>query len=184
MNATAQNAGIEYANGPQAQTIFSFQIDAPSAIEAWRVATMGSAANSGNTADAADFDGDGKSNLEEFAFGTEPGSNGSGTQPLVYNGTFAGGGTTVTPGQPITLFESITAGVDFRAIYTRRKDYVAAGLTYTPQFSADMTNWVNGTVPGTVLSDNGVLQTVSVPYPAFIGGKKARFFRIQISIAP
>ena len=30
MNATAQNAGTEYANGPQAQTIFSFQIDGPS----------------------------------------------------------------------------------------------------------------------------------------------------------
>lgn len=28
MNATAQNAGIEYANGPQARTVFSFQIDA------------------------------------------------------------------------------------------------------------------------------------------------------------
>ena len=27
MNATAQNAGIEYANGPQSRTIFSFQID-------------------------------------------------------------------------------------------------------------------------------------------------------------
>jgi hypothetical protein len=27
MNSTAQNAGIEYANGPQARTIFSFQID-------------------------------------------------------------------------------------------------------------------------------------------------------------
>jgi hypothetical protein len=27
MNATAQNAGIEYASGPQARTIFSFQID-------------------------------------------------------------------------------------------------------------------------------------------------------------
>ena len=27
MNSTAQNAGIEYANGPQARTLFSFQID-------------------------------------------------------------------------------------------------------------------------------------------------------------
>ena len=27
MNSTAQNAGLEYANGPQARTIFSFQID-------------------------------------------------------------------------------------------------------------------------------------------------------------
>jgi hypothetical protein len=30
MNSTAQNVGTEYANGPQAQTIFSFQIDGPS----------------------------------------------------------------------------------------------------------------------------------------------------------
>jgi PhoD-like phosphatase len=30
MNATAQNAGIEYANGPQARKIFFFQIDAQS----------------------------------------------------------------------------------------------------------------------------------------------------------
>ena len=29
MDATAQNAGIEYANGPQARTIFSFKVDAP-----------------------------------------------------------------------------------------------------------------------------------------------------------
>lgn len=29
MNATAQNAGIEYENGPQARTIFSFKVDAP-----------------------------------------------------------------------------------------------------------------------------------------------------------
>lgn len=28
MNATAQNAGLEYANGPQVRTVFSFQIDA------------------------------------------------------------------------------------------------------------------------------------------------------------
>ncbi len=32
MNATAQNAGIEYASGPQARTVFSFQVD--SAIDA------------------------------------------------------------------------------------------------------------------------------------------------------
>jgi hypothetical protein len=30
MDATAQNAGIEYANGPQARTIFSFKVDAAS----------------------------------------------------------------------------------------------------------------------------------------------------------
>src|SRR4029077_21197532 len=32
MDATAQNAGIEYASGPQARTIFSFQVDAAPTI--------------------------------------------------------------------------------------------------------------------------------------------------------
>jgi uncharacterized protein YjiK/phosphodiesterase/alkaline phosphatase D-like protein len=36
MNATAQNAGIEYANGPQARTIFSFQIDGRNQTIAFR----------------------------------------------------------------------------------------------------------------------------------------------------
>jgi hypothetical protein len=32
MDSTAQNAGIEYANGPQARTIFTFQVDAAPAL--------------------------------------------------------------------------------------------------------------------------------------------------------
>ena len=72
MDATAQNAGIEYANGPQARTLFSFDIDAPTPIQAWRTYYLGSAANSGNSADTFDSDGDGVPNLLEYALGSNP----------------------------------------------------------------------------------------------------------------
>lgn len=122
----------------------------------------------------------GGANLQAFAFGYPPGATGA----LVLNGTLAAGGTIGQTGTPITLFQPSGSGVDFRALFVRRKDHVAAGLTYTPQFSADMTTWANSAAVPVVLADDGTHQIVSVPYPPFIGGKKARFFRISVSIAP
>jgi hypothetical protein len=47
----------------------------PSPIEKWRISSnLGSASNSGNAANTADFDGDGMANLLEYAFGSDPGS--------------------------------------------------------------------------------------------------------------
>ena len=77
----------------------------------------------------------GISNLLEFAFGTNPVT--STAAALQYNGTLAGGGTITATGQPKMVFESIPTGVDFRALFVRRNDYVAAGLTYTVQFSPE-----------------------------------------------
>jgi hypothetical protein len=121
-------------------------------------------------------------NLLNFAFGVNPNTGSSG--PLVYNGTLAGGGTITATGQPTTLFESIPTGVDFRALFVRRDDYVAAGLTYTVQFSPDLIDWTPSMVDPTVLADNGPHQIVSVPFPGFLSGKKARFFRVQVTISP
>lgn len=36
----------------------------------------------------------------------------------------------------------------------------------------------------TVLADDGTHQIVSAPYPVFIAGKKARFFRVSVSLGP
>jgi trimeric autotransporter adhesin len=152
-------------------------------IEAWRLANFGSTAGTGNQANTGDFDSDGILNLFEFAFGTNPNSNASGPGVLVTTGGLAGGAL-VSTGQPITMFGPIPTGTDFRAVFIRRKDYVTAGLTYTPQFSANLSTWVNSAVVPTVLADDGTYQAVSVPYPFFIAGKKARFFRIQVSILP
>jgi hypothetical protein len=152
-------------------------------IEAWRLANFGSPAGTGNQADTGDFDSDGILNLFEFAFGTNPNLNSSGPGPLVTTGGLAGGAL-VSTGQPVTMFGPIPTGTDFRAVFIRRKDYAAAGLTYTPQFSANLSTWVSSAAVPTVLADDGTHQAVSVPYPFFIAGKKARFFRIQVSISP
>ena len=74
--------------------------------------------------------------------------------------------------------------MDVRAIFVRRKDASTLGITYTVQFSANLTTWQSSTVTPTVLADDGTYQVVSVPYPFFIGTKKARFFHVIIDLTP
>lgn len=122
----------------------------------------------------------GGANLLLFAFGLPSGGGGA----LEYTGTFAGSGAVTRTGEPVAVFENITGGVDFRALFVRRKDHSSVGLTYTPQFSGDLVTWQDGTVVPTVLADDGAHEVVSVPYPFFVNGKKARYFRIAVSLAP
>ena len=121
----------------------------------------------------------GGANLLSFSFGMKPGSAGG----LVYTGTFAGGGSIAATGTPITM-SYITNPADVRALFVRRKDYVAAGLTYTVQFSPGVTSWSNSADTPAVLADDGLNQIVSVPYPALLIGAGVAFFRVQVSIAP
>jgi hypothetical protein len=207
-NIAAQNAGASIALGgalttlsgaganefvfaytdndlPDTQLVIITGVLTP--IETWRLANFGTASNAGNAADLADFDFDGVSNLFEFAFGTNPALGSSGALPLIYAGTFGGGGTIVRTGQPALMLEPGGNGVDFRALYVRRKDFAAAGLSYSVQFTAELgpvTTWVPSAEIPTVLADDGVHQIVSVPYPRFIGGQKARFFRVSVTLAP
>ena len=87
-------------------------------------------------------------------------------------------------GGKLVEVESIATGVDYRALFVRRDDYAAAGLTYTVQFSPDLSVWTPSAALPTVLADNGTHQIVSVPFPGFLSGKKARFFRVQVTIFP
>lgn len=132
-------------------------------------------ANNGWTQDA---DGDGVNNLIEFGFASDPRSSASG--PITNTGDLVTG-----HGPPTTR---ITNGVDFRAVFGRRKDYAAAGLTYTVQFSANMTEWVTSTDTPTVVASDAEIDAVTVPYPLLIetanGEEKPAFFRVGISTAP
>jgi hypothetical protein len=78
--------------------------------------------------------------------------------------------------------------VDFRAIFGRRKNHQALGLTYTVQFSVDLGVWVDSAAIPTVLTganSAGQIEAASVPYPLFIptasGYKKPTFFRVGVS---
>jgi hypothetical protein len=123
----------------------------------------------------------GLTNLMNFAFGLNP--NGAGSGVLVFNGTFGAGGTIGAYGQPITALEPIANGVDFRALYVRLDNYATAGVTYATQFSADLNTWSTSTATPVILADDGTYQIVSVPYPPFIGGQKARFFRVSLTLS-
>ena len=99
-------------------------------------------------------DGDSLNNLLEFAFGTDP---------SVSSGSSVGYGSGVTPGLPLPVLES---GVDFRAAFARRKDWASEGLSYTVQFSRDLSEWVDSNVTPTPLeSGSGDIDAVYVPSP-------------------
>ncbi len=155
------------------------------AEEQWRYENFGTAENSGPSAPNGDWDGDGVSNLLELAFGTSPTSTVAGVSSLAFSGSFAAGGALESRGQPIVAQEPTPTGVDFRALYVRRKNAATVGLTYTVEFCATLGGaWQARTVTPTVLADDGDYELVSVPYPFFVGGKKARFFHVKVSIAP
>jgi hypothetical protein len=134
-----------------------------------------------------DPDSDGLKNLLEYAFGTNPGA--ASNAALAY----VAGGAVTTPGAPKILNLSAGSNPDFRAIFARRKDRVAAGLTYTVQFSAGLDHWVNGTVTPTVITGAGAanpsdVEVVSVSFPPSImvpgGTKKPTFFRVAVTHDP
>ncbi|QTN32838.1 hypothetical protein HZ994_11025 [Akkermansiaceae bacterium] len=137
------------------------------------------------TAPAANPDGDKLTNLQEFAFGTDPTLSESG--PI----TFVPGGAITSPGLP-TLMNLAPPGQadDIRAVFARRKDHAAAGLVYAVEFSGDMGLWTASGAEPTVLTDpNGAGDTevVSVPFPALVPPAVGlenippKFFRIGVS---
>jgi autotransporter-associated beta strand protein len=126
-------------------------------------------------------DGDSLDNLQEFAFGTQPTVS---TGPIVY----VSGGS-VTPGTP-QVFPNVPASGMYSIVFGRRADYVAAGLTYTVQFSAGLDTWVDnndGTNPPVQVATDGTINAMSVPFVDFIltpsGMQKPTFARVKVELA-
>jgi surface-anchored protein len=157
--------------------VFTISVEASDGIAAWRQTHFGSSHDEGPVAYSANPDGDSLNNLQEWAFGLNPTLN-DGSALLVT------GATIIQRGTPQPRVVNIPNSVDFRAMFGRRKNHVAAGLTYTVQFSAGLDIWQDSVAVPTVIADDGEIEACTVPYPFFINGKKARFFRVSISVAP
>jgi hypothetical protein len=131
----------------------------------------------------SDADLDGVPNLVEYGFDTDPNNGASGPNDMAYDGGGTGG---VTHGQPVLE----RSGNQFHVVFCRRLDRVAAGLSYTLQFSADNQTWVNYTGgTQTVVDSDATVEAVRVQHPIFVevpgeGFKKMPFFRVAVTLAP
>jgi hypothetical protein len=112
----------------------------------------------------------GLANLLNFAFGLNPAS--------ALRNELSHSGNVITPGGITTQILSGTPTAKF----IRRADHVAAGLTYTAQFSADLSSWETDNTAPAVSATDGVNQVVSLNYPLLSGGVQARFFRLVVGL--
>jgi hypothetical protein len=140
----------------------------------WQVGYFGETGSQGGS--ALDPDGDGLSNLQEYAFGLSPivGS----APALSWSGS-----QLQQRGVPLPYANKNGSTFTFRAVFVRRKDYLAAGLRYAVEFSGDLTDWRASSSTPSVIAEDSEVQAVSVPYPFFVNGKKARFFRVRVETA-
>ena len=124
-------------------------------LQQWRQDYFGTSANAGAAADTEDPDGDGLSNLMEFAMGTSPGQGSLSTQKLVH-----------APNQ---------AGIT----YTRSKAAVADGVKFTAQWSNSLSPaaWSSVGISTFVFGDSGSEQQVQSVLNA--PGAR-RYFRLKV----
>jgi autotransporter-associated beta strand protein len=137
----------------------------------------GSGLSGGNAVYGANPDGDSLTNLQEFAFGMNPNS------PVLGQISYVSGGA-ATAGVP--MLEK--AGAIYRAVFARRKDYQAAGISYEVSFSADLTRWTPvGTAPVRLSAVNAdPVEAVSIDFPDSValqegGSATPRFFRVAVT---
>ncbi len=131
-------------------------------------------------------DGDAMTNLQEFAFGMDP------TSPVGSALSFEMGGEVSQAGSPVLMnFADPGEEPDYRAVFLRRRDHVAAGLLYAADFSAELNQWTTSEATPTVLTDVealGNMEAVSVSYPAMVPAHGdtenliPRFFRVGVEM--
>ncbi len=138
----------------------------------------------GNAASGADPDNDGLTNFQEFAFGTLPDAAVRG--PL----EFVPGGEVTKSGLPVLRgYTPPQSEPPYQAVFGRRKNHAAAGITYTAEFSANLSYWTPSSTGATVLTGEGSheIEVVAVPFPETVplseGGAQfpPQFFRIAIA---
>ena len=195
--------GLEYQNGAswirvseQAQDVASsFYSSRISASLAWIAATIYPETNTlpaesysawqrlyftpaqiaatASTGALADFDGDGICNLLEFALNLDP----------TFNGQAAMQPDTGLSGLPAARLENIAGSGRLTLEFVRRTSTSGSGLTYTPEFSSDLTAWQSvGTE--TVTAINPRWERVKIADTLTTQDTPRRFARLRVTLAP
>lgn len=180
--ASVQGSYLGYANA-LAVTISNLGLDdfgpfaADGLPDLWQVGYFGENALAAVAGLNGDGDGDGLTNLQEYAFGTAPGVNSSAAVRWL-------GSTLQARGVPTQYINTAPGSFAFRVVFARRQDFAAARLKYTAEFSADLLLWQASSATPTVLASDGEIQAVSVPYPFGIANRKAAYFRVRVERLP
>jgi hypothetical protein len=128
----------------------------------------------GITGRTDDPDGDGLTNFFEYSCGGLPSRS---TGPLVLVGA-----NVSQRGLPVLDTAIRGDGAAFHALFTRRKDFAAAGLTYTVCFSADLAAWEDSAANPVVVASDADFDAVTVPFPAALSdGRRPLFFRVRVA---
>jgi hypothetical protein len=144
-----------------------------SAYESWKLGN-GNVANP----DLDDSgDGDGLPLLLEYAFGLNPATSDS--TPVTFD---VPSGQLLMRGTPSLYSEATTNGREFHAVFLRRKG--DSGLTYTPQFSHDLSEWIDDPTMPEVIASDAEMELVSIPFPPSSDTSGARFFRMAVTAKP
>lgn len=136
---------------PYSMTVLQW---APPARQAWRYQYFGTVAGTSNAADDADPDGDGLSNLLEYALGTLP-----------------------TQSSPVPWLPSVDGGYLTMSV---PKNAAASGVLWSAEASDDLISWhPEQTV---TLIDNATTFSVRDSVP--VGGSSRRFLRLRVTAVP
>ena len=132
----------------------------PNVLQNWRQQYFGTTANTGTTADAADYDNDGIPNLIEWACNLSP------TARSVLPATVTANGTT------------------FAYNYSRSTAAASAGGSFIVEWSNTLApgSWSSSGVVQTVLSDDGTTQQVQAVIPTTT--ESAKFVHLSVTAPP
>jgi alpha-tubulin suppressor-like RCC1 family protein len=172
-SATAASVTV---TGLSPSTTYHFRLDGVSAVgsrsgadltfttlsllQNWRQMNFGTSANSGSTADAGDYDGDGIPNLLEYALNLNP---------------------QVADKLPVA---AAVNGTNFEYSYSRSTGAVNAGAAFVVECSDTLAagSWSSSGVVQTVLSDDGTTQQVKAVIP--VNAANTKFVRLSVTAPP
>ena len=122
---------------------------------------------------SADFDGDGISNLLEFALNLDP----------TFSEDAIMAADTGLRGLPLVRLETITGNERLTIEFVRRTAASGSGLTYTPEFSNDLQTW-EAVGTESVTSINPRWDRVKVVDSLTTQDTPRRFARLRVELAP